>query len=579
MLAIRDLHLSIQGRKLLDGAEATVPAGHRVGVVGRNGSGKTTLFRAIRGELPVDGGSIDLPKNWRLGGVAQEAPASQDCLIDIVLAADAERDALLREAETAQEPDRIAEIQTRLADIEAHSAEARAASILRGLGFDAAAQARAAAEFSGGWRMRVALAGALFAAPDLLLLDEPTNYLDLEGAVWLETFLARYPRTVLLISHDRGLLNRSVGAILHLSEQKLALYNTPYDRFAAQRRERLAQIGAQTKRQESERARIQSFVDRFRAKATKARQAQARLKMLEKMEPIATVVEEGVAAFHFPEPEPLSPPILTLEEASVGYDGAPVLSGLSLRIDQDDRIALLGANGQGKSTLSKLLANLLKPLEGERVCSSKLRIGYFAQHQLDGLTPGEDAIAHIRRLRPQEPPARLRARLGAAGIGADIAEAGALEHDFAHDAQKMRDRQAFADRFRPARHRGERKHETGKQDRRQKNEEGHLHRLHLRTRDRRDEIAEHQVRHDEKRDRKRQREPVAGKRNAKHEKPGGEHDDGLDRPDNDVGRRLADHHFHRPDRRRQQGFDGAALGLAGERDRGDHDQGHGQDDA
>ncbi|MEL6977268.1 MAG: ABC-F family ATP-binding cassette domain-containing protein [Pseudomonadota bacterium] len=423
MLAIRDLSLSIKGQKLLDSASATVPAGHRVGVVGRNGSGKSTLFRALRGEFSPDGGEIETPKSWRLGGVAQEAPASDEALLDIVLKADQERAALLTEAETASDPMRIAEIQTRLTDIEAHSAEARASAILTGLGFDAAAQARASREFSGGWRMRVALAGALFAAPDLLLLDEPTNYLDLEGTVWLEGFLARYPRTVLVISHDRGLLNRSVGSILHLSEQKLAFYATPYDRFAAMRRERIAQTAALAKRQTAERARIQGFVDRFRAKATKARQAQARLKMLERMEPIEAIVEESVARFAFPDPEPLSPPIIALEGAAAGYDGTAVLSGLDLRIDQEDRIALLGANGQGKSTLSKLLAGLLRPLEGRLTTSSKLRIGYFAQHQLDGLTEGETPVQHIARRRPEEAPAKLRARLGAAGIGAAIAEA------------------------------------------------------------------------------------------------------------------------------------------------------------
>ncbi|MEM9724405.1 MAG: ABC-F family ATP-binding cassette domain-containing protein [Pseudomonadota bacterium] len=428
MLAIRDLTLSIQGRVLLREASAMAPAGRRVGVVGRNGSGKTTLFRAIRGELPIDGGEIEIPRAWRVAGVEQEAPATDAPLIDLVLDHDTERAALLREAEalersiTSEDAGRIAEIQMRLADIGAHSAEARAAAILSGLGFDAAAQARPSAAFSGGWRMRAALAGALLAAPDLLLLDEPTNYLDLEGVMWLEAFLARYPNTVLLISHDRRLLNRAVNGVLHLSEQSLAYYPVPYDKFAAMRRERLAQIGAEARRQDAERARIQSFVDRFRAKATKARQAQARLKMLERMEPIVTIAEEGVAAFDFPDPETLSPPLVALDGAAAGYGGKAVLSGLDLRIDAEDRIALLGQNGQGKSTFAKLICGALEPLAGKITRSGKLRIGYFAQHQLDGLTPGEDAVAHLRRLRPEEPPAKLRARLGAAGLPGALAE-------------------------------------------------------------------------------------------------------------------------------------------------------------
>jgi len=421
MLALRNLTFSIEGRKLLDDASALIPTGHKVGFVGRNGAGKTTLFRLIRGELPLDGGEIEVPRRARIGGVAQEAPATRDSLIDTVLAADAERAALLAEAETETDGARIAEIQTRLIDIDAHSAEARAASILDGLGFDASAQARACADFSGGWRMRVALAAVLFSRPDVLLLDEPTNYLDLEGAIWLETFLARYPHTVLVISHDRDLLNRSVGAILHLHQRKLALYSGGYDTFDETRRARLEQQAAEKKKQDAARAHMQSFVDRFRAKASKARQAQSRLKALERMKPIAAVVEESVAAFDFPSPEALSPPIIRLEDVSVGYDGRPVLRGLDLRIDQDDRIALLGQNGQGKSTLSKLLADRLKPMAGRKIASSRLRVGYFAQHQVDELELGETPIQHVQRLRPEEAPAKIRARLAAGGIGADIA--------------------------------------------------------------------------------------------------------------------------------------------------------------
>ncbi|MEO1539771.1 MAG: ABC-F family ATP-binding cassette domain-containing protein [Pseudomonadota bacterium] len=422
MLLIKDITFVMEGRKLFDGASATIPAGHKVGLVGRNGSGKTTLFRLIRGELSLDGGSVEVARGARIGGVAQEAPASDESLIDTVLKADTERDALLREADTATDPNRIAEIQLRLTDIDAHSAEARAASILTGLGFDTAAQARACKEFSGGWRMRVALAAVLFSRPDVLLLDEPTNYLDLEGTLWLETFLAKYPYTAITISHDRGLLNRAVTSILHLDQLGLTYYQGNYDSFDAQRRARLEQQVAAKRKQDAARAHMQSFVDRFRAKASKAKQAQSRLKMLERMEPIAALVENNVAAFGFPSPEELSPPIVAMNDAAVGYDVKPVLKGLNLRIDQDDRIALLGANGQGKSTLSKLIAGRLAPMDGDMRQSPKLRIGYFAQHQLDELYPEETPLQHVQRERPGETPAKLRARLAAGGIPAAIAE-------------------------------------------------------------------------------------------------------------------------------------------------------------
>ena len=421
MLALKNITFTLEGRRLFDDASALIPTGHKVGFVGRNGTGKTTLFRLIRGELALDGGEIETPRRARIGGVAQEAPATRDSLLDTVLMADLERAALLSEAEVAADAHRIAEIQTRLADIDAHSAEARAAAILHGLGFDAAAQARPCADFSGGWRMRVALAAVLFSRPDVLLLDEPTNYLDLEGAIWLETFLAKYPHTVLVISHDRDLLNRSVGAILHLDRQKLTLYQGNYDTFDATRRARLEQLVSEKKRQDAARAHMQSFVDRFRAKASKARQAQSRIKALERMKPIAAIVEDAVAAFNFPEPEELSPPIIRLEDVSIGYGDRTVLKGLDLRIDQDDRIALLGQNGQGKSTLSKLLADRLEPQAGRKIASSRLRVGYFAQHQVDELELDETPLQHLQRLRPEETPAKLRARLAAGGIGADIA--------------------------------------------------------------------------------------------------------------------------------------------------------------
>ncbi|MDE9450797.1 ABC-F family ATP-binding cassette domain-containing protein [Aliiroseovarius sp. Z3] len=422
MLKISDITYAVEGRPLFEGASASIPDGHKVGLVGRNGTGKTTLFRLIRGELALESGDISVPKGARIGGVAQEVPASQTSLLDTVLAADTERAALMAEAEIATDPHRIADIQTRLADIDAWSAEARASSILKGLGFDDHQHALPCADFSGGWRMRVALAAVLFSQPDLLLLDEPTNYLDLEGALWLEQYLTRYPHTVIIISHDRGLLNRSVGAILHLEDRKLTLYQGPYDRFAETRAARLAVAESENKKVEARRAHLQSFVDRFRAKASKAVQAQSRLKMIEKLKTITTPQEAALKAFSFPEPEELSPPIINMEGASCGYGDTTVLSRMDLRIDQDDRIALLGKNGQGKSTLSKLLSDRLPLMTGRMTKSSKLRIGYFAQHQMDELYEDETPVEHLRRLRPNELPGRHRARLAGFGLGADQAE-------------------------------------------------------------------------------------------------------------------------------------------------------------
>jgi ATP-binding cassette, subfamily F, member 3 len=422
MLVIEDLHFSIEGRPLFAGASARIPAGHKVGLVGRNGSGKTTLFRLIRGELAVEGGAIRLPSRARIGGVAQEAPAGEATLLETVLAADAERAGLMAEAETTKDAARIAAVQARLADIDAWSAEARASAILKGLGFTDAEMQQPCSAFSGGWRMRVALAGVLFAQPDLLLLDEPTNYLDLEGALWLESYLARYPHTVIIISHDRGLLNRAVGAILHLEDGRLTLYQGGYDTFARTRSEQRAVQAAEARKQEARRAHLQGFVDRFRAKASKARQAQSRVKMLEKMTPITPPAEAARHVFTFPAPEELSPPIIAMEGVKVGYDGRPVLQRLDLRLDQDDRIALLGRNGEGKSTLSKLLAGRLEPMGGQITRAAKLRVGYFAQHQVDELHLDETPLQHIQRQRPAEGQAKLRARLAGFGLFADQAE-------------------------------------------------------------------------------------------------------------------------------------------------------------
>ena len=420
MLRLKSLSYSVAGRPLLEDASATIPAGHKVGIVGRNGTGKTTLFRLIRGELTLDGGNVEMPERARIGGVAQEVPGSEVSLLDTVLAADTERAALL--ADDSLDPAAIAAREERLSAIDAHSAEGRAAKILKGLGFTDAEQAMPCSAFSGGWRMRVALAGVLFARPDILLLDEPTNYLDLEGALWLESYLAGYPHTVLVISHDRGLLNRAVDHILHLEDRKLALYTGGYDTFARTRAQRRAVQAAAAKKQEAHRAHLQGFVDRFRAQANKAKQAQSRVKMLERMETIRTPEDAARTVFTFPKPEDLSPPIVQIEDGAVGYDGVAVLRGLGLRIDQDDRIALLGRNGEGKSTLSKLLAGKLVPQRGRLTASSRLRVGYFAQHQVDELRLEETPLDHLRRERPEEAQSRLRARLAGFGLGADQAQ-------------------------------------------------------------------------------------------------------------------------------------------------------------
>jgi ATP-binding cassette, subfamily F, member 3 len=424
MLVIEELSLRVAGRLLIDNASGQIPTGARVGLVGRNGTGKTTLFRAIAGELAPEQGNIGVPKRSRIGRLSQEAPDGPERLIDVVLAADTERTQLLAAAEHEQDPHRIAEIHARLADIGAHAAPGRAAAILAGLGFSADDQARPCASFSGGWRMRVALAGLLFAQPDLLLLDEPTNYLDLEGALWLQDYLARYPHTVILISHDRDLLDSAVGHILHLERGKLTLYSGNYASFARQRRERQALDLKRAKQQAAERKRIEAFVARFRAKASKASQAQSRLKLLAKLEPVEALVDTEVREIDIPSPaKPLSPPIIAFDNVAVGYDERPVLRRLHLRIDDDDRIALIGQNGNGKSTFAKLLAGRMEQMDGRITRADKLDIAYFAQHQLDELHANESPYDHLRALMPDAPEARVRARLGAIGFSGDAGNA------------------------------------------------------------------------------------------------------------------------------------------------------------
>jgi ATP-binding cassette subfamily F protein 3 len=424
MLRIDELCVRVAGRLLVDRASVQIPSGARVGLVGRNGAGKTSLFRAVCGDIAIESGTLALAARTRVRRLAQEAPDGPESLIDTVLAADEERTRLLAEAESTHDPFRLAEVQTRLADIAAHAAPARAAAILAGLGFDSAEQRRSCAEFSGGWRMRVALAAALFAEPDLLLLDEPTNYLDLEGTLWLQDHLARYPRAVIIISHDRDLLDQAVDHILHLERGKLTLYRGGYSAFERQREERQALDAKFAKKREAERRRIMAFVDRFRAKATKARQAQSRLKLLARLEPQAALVEDEARQLEIPSPDKdLSPPIIALDGVSVGYaPGEPVLRRLTLRVDSDDRIALLGPNGNGKSTFAKLIAGRLMPQAGQMVRAERLGVGYFAQHQLDELDGAGSPHTHMRRLMEEAPEARVRAQLGRFGFSGEAAD-------------------------------------------------------------------------------------------------------------------------------------------------------------
>jgi ATP-binding cassette subfamily F protein 3 len=421
LLVISGAVIRMGGRTLLNGADLTIDPGRRIGLVGRNGAGKSTLLRAIAGELVIDGGDIRLSARARVATVRQEAPEGPESLLDTVLQGDPERLALLAEAETA-DPHRLAEVHERLLTIGADAAPARAATILAGLGFDEPAQARPVAEFSGGWRMRVALATALFANPDLLLLDEPTNHLDLEATMWLEGWLARFPGAALVVSHDRGLLDRAVEAIAHLDKGKISLTPGGFDEFVRIRTERAMQQTRAAERVAVERAHIQSFIDRFRYKASKARQAQARIKALERLPQIDAVIEDAPTRFNFPEPPRIAPPILALDRVDIGYGTTKILRNVTLSVDMDDRIALLGANGNGKSTLAKLLAERLAPLSGEVRRGPKLTVGYFAQHQTDELVASENPIDHMARALPSAPPSKLRAQLARFGLDADRAE-------------------------------------------------------------------------------------------------------------------------------------------------------------
>lgn len=422
MLHIQNLTYRIAGRLLFDQMTMHLPKGHRGAIIGRNGAGKSTLFRLILQELQPDLGDVTLQKGARVGMVAQETPSGPETPLEFVLKADEERARLTEEAEYATDPNRIAEIHIRLAEIGAHGAPARAAKILYGLGFDEAAQQRPLSSFSGGWRMRVALAAVLFAEPDLLLLDEPTNHLDFEAAIWLEKFLKNYPRTLLIISHDRHFLNAIVDRVYHLSHLKLTLYNGDYEFFEKTRREKLALQEAAKVKQDAQRKHIQKFIDRFRAKTSKAALVQSRIKRLEKFEPITILQDEANVELSFPEPQNLSPPLITLDRVSTGYGDKVVLKNLNQRIDPEDRIALLGANGNGKSTFAKLLSGLVEPFQGKLQASNKLRVGYFHQHQIEALNPDETAYEHMEHLMRGVAPDRIRARLGRFGFSRDKAD-------------------------------------------------------------------------------------------------------------------------------------------------------------
>jgi ATP-binding cassette subfamily F protein 3 len=425
LLVIRNLSISIKGRPLLENADLTVDPGRRIGLIGRNGAGKSTLLRAIAGDLIADGGDIRLAARAKMGAVAQEAPGGEITPLAAVLAADKERTALLAEAEQeSTDAVQLAEVHERLRSIGSESAPARAATILGGLGFSREKQEGPISALSGGWRMRVALASALFGNPDLLLLDEPTNHLDLEASLWLEGWLAKFPGAALIVSHDRGLLDKSVEAIAHLDRGKITMSSGGFAEFLRLRAERTAQQRRMVEKVTAERARIQAFVDRFRAKATKARQAQSRLKALERLPPVENVIEDGPTHFEFPEPSRLAPPILTLDRVSAGYGGRTVLRGISLSLDTDDRVALLGANGNGKSTLAKIIGGSLAPMGGEMRRAPGLKVGYFAQDQAEALAlvPEETPIDHMARALPRALPTQVRAQLARFGLDAARAE-------------------------------------------------------------------------------------------------------------------------------------------------------------
>ena len=421
MLNLNGITVRLGGRTILDGASAALPPGSRVGLIGRNGAGKSTLVRVIAGQLEADDGACEMPKGARLGYIAQEAPDGTATPFETVLAADIERAELMERSETESDPEKLGDIYERLIAIDAYTAPARASSILQGLGFDEAMQARPLSSYSGGWKMRVALAALLFSAPDVLLLDEPSNHLDLEAVMWLEDFLKSYRATILLVSHERDFLNNVVDHILHLQGGKVTLYPGGYDSFERQRAERMAQLAAAKANQDAQRAKLQDYIARNSARASTAKQAQSRAKMLSKMQPIAEMANDPSLSFDFPDPDQLRPPLITLDLASVGYAETPILKRLNLRIDPDDRIALLGRNGNGKTTLARLLAAQLTPMEGDMNSSGKMRVGYFTQYQVEELDTDDTPLEHMTRIMRGATPAAVRAQLGRFGFSGDKA--------------------------------------------------------------------------------------------------------------------------------------------------------------
>ena len=418
MLNLNGITVRLGGRTILDRATAALPPYSRVGLIGRNGAGKSTLMKVMIGQLEADDGSIDMPNNTRIGYIAQEAPAGTATPFETVLAADTERAALLAESEQeGLDPDRMGEVHERLIAIDAYTAPARAARILVGLGFDEEMQGRPLDSYSGGWKMRVALAALLFSEPDLLLLDEPSNHLDLEATLWLENFLKAYPGMMVVISHERDLLNNVVDNILHLENGQVTLYSGGYDSFERQRAERAAQLAAAKANQDAQRAKLQDYVARNSARASTAKQAQSRAKMLAKMQPIAALAEDPSLSFDFPDPDELRPPLITLDMASVGYaEGNPILQRLNLRLDPDDRIALLGRNGNGKTTLARLLAAQLAPMDGAMNATGKMKVGYFTQYQVEELDGSDTPLEHMTRQMKGASPGAVRAQLGRFGF-------------------------------------------------------------------------------------------------------------------------------------------------------------------
>ena len=424
MIEIKNLTLQRGLKVLLEQAALSLAPGRRVGLIGKNGSGKSSLFALLKGEITADKGDVSIPKHWKTAAVAQETPALDISALDYVLQGDGELQLFqtaLQEAEAKNDGMKQAEYHAKLEEIDAYSAPARAAKLLSGLGFSQEEHGRPVKSFSGGWRMRLNLAQALMCRADLLLLDEPTNHLDLETVLWLENHLSGLPCTQIIISHDRDFLNATTTQTVELSDQKLTLYGGNYDFYQAERARRLAQQQAAYLKQQAQIKHLQSFIDRFKAKATKAVQAQSRMKALDKLERIAPAHFDSGFSFEFDSPAHLPNPLLQLDKADLGYGGEPVLHGIDLSLESGARYGLLGVNGSGKSTFIKTLAGELNVLSGRIVRSDKLNIGYFAQHQLDTLRPDQSPLWHIQKLSPDVREQEIRNFLGSFNFVGDAA--------------------------------------------------------------------------------------------------------------------------------------------------------------